>query len=214
MMAVMPAACQAEQDAPCSAGRARSSASTLRLNPQSSWMEGVTHYRLIPGAFPTGVEYHFDGLASVLAFRFRNGSLSLTSRAYQSGAAKHWKECIFFASGSGPTAGVLPCLKNPLVNLLPIQGQLWLTIDTNGWGRVDPDTLQTLDAARAVHLSSNQLPRPPARPLAERALGQASGARRRSVHECALRLNCAVGARSVPMAPPVRSLKPRPHDAA
>jgi carotenoid cleavage dioxygenase-like enzyme len=36
------------------------------------------------------------------------------------------------------------------VNLLPIEGQLWLTIDTALWGRMDPDTLETLPAkARA-----------------------------------------------------------------
>lgn len=38
----------------------------------------------------------------------------------------------------------LPCLTNPVVNLLPIEGQLWLTIDTRFWGRMDPHTLDTL----------------------------------------------------------------------
>ena len=65
---------------------------------------------------------HDAGLATVLAFRFQQATLSLSAREYQSGASTHWAECIYFASGSGPTKGIVPCLKNPLVNLLPIEG--------------------------------------------------------------------------------------------
>ena len=36
---------------------------------------------------------------------------------------------------------------------MPIQGQLWLTIDTSSWGRVDPDTLETIQGAK-VNVSS------------------------------------------------------------
>ena len=35
----------------------------------------------------------------------------------------------------------------PGVNL-PVQGQLWLTIDTVAWGRLDPETLETVPHAR------------------------------------------------------------------
>ena len=41
-------------------------------------------------------------------------------------------------------------LQNPVVNMLPINGQLWLTIDTNAWGRIDPDTLETIEARAKV----------------------------------------------------------------
>jgi len=47
-------------------------------------------------------------------------------------------------TGTGPTLGIELCTKNPAVNLLPIAGQLWLTIDTAAWGRVDPHTLNTV----------------------------------------------------------------------
>lgn len=48
-------------------------------------------------------------------------------------------------SGTGPTSPFKkPCLVNPVVNLLPINDQLWLTIDTRFWGRMDPQTLDTI----------------------------------------------------------------------
>lgn len=61
----------------------------------------------------------------------------------------HWDQCIFEGSGTGPTIGIRPCLRNPVVNMLPIDGQLWLTIDTAEWGRVDPETLATIPDAKA-----------------------------------------------------------------
>jgi carotenoid cleavage dioxygenase-like enzyme len=39
-----------------------------------------------------------------------------------------------------------------MVNLLPIAGQLWITIDTFAWGRIDPITLETIQDAH-VNLS-------------------------------------------------------------
>lgn len=68
------------------------------------------------------------------------------TKGYESEAFDHYDKCVFFGSGTGPTLGVEPCAKNPGVNLLPIDGQLWLTIDTALWGRVDPHTLETINA--------------------------------------------------------------------
>eukprot|EP00440_Ansanella_granifera_P012682 gb/GFBE01013779.1/.p1 GENE.gb/GFBE01013779.1/~~gb/GFBE01013779.1/.p1 ORF type:complete len:537 (+),score=124.85 gb/GFBE01013779.1/:1-1611(+) len=106
-------------------------------------LQGVSHYRLAPGIFPKGMHFHFDGLATVLKFEFSDGKLSYTAKAYESDAEKDYGSCIFIATGTGPTIGSHPCLTNPAVNLLPIKGQLWLTIDTSKWGRVDPATLET-----------------------------------------------------------------------
>lgn len=118
----------------------------LTLNDQSAWMNNITHYRLIPGGFPSGVDYHFDGLATVLSFRFLEGKLSYNSKRFSSELTEHFSRCIFLGTGSGPTLGTEACLKNPGVNLLPIDSQLWLTIDTVFWGRVDPDTLEAIDS--------------------------------------------------------------------
>lgn len=107
-------------------------------------LEGVTHYRLVPGIFPDGMHFHFDGLATVVKFSFSKGRLTWTARPYESGAEKHFHSCIFGGTGTGPTLGIYPCLTNPVVNLLPIEDQLWLTTDTSKWGRVDPETLETL----------------------------------------------------------------------
>ena len=40
-----------------------SSAGGVAVHPQSKWLyvNNVTHYRLIPGFFPKGMGYHFDG---------------------------------------------------------------------------------------------------------------------------------------------------------
>mmetsp|Transcript_42582 Transcript_42582/g.95599 ORF Transcript_42582/g.95599 Transcript_42582/m.95599 type:complete len:513 (+) Transcript_42582:74-1612(+) len=107
-------------------------------------LEGVTHYRLVPGIFPSGMHFHFDGLATVVKFSFKGGRLEWTARAYESEAEKHYSSCIFAGTGTGPTVGYHPCLTNPVVNLLPIKDQLWLTTDTSKWGRVHPETLATL----------------------------------------------------------------------
>lgn len=107
-------------------------------------LEGVSHFRLAPAIFPDGMGYHFDGLATVLKFEFSGGKLHFTAKAYESDAEKSYKSCLFVGTGTGPTLGSHACLTNPGVNLLPIEGQLWLTIDTSKWGRVDPKTLNTL----------------------------------------------------------------------
>lgn len=120
----------------------------VNVNPQSEWLneKNVTHYRLIPGKFPKGMGYHFDGLATVMAFTFNNGVMSVTAKPFDTPAQDHWDQCLFEGSGTSHT-GVRPCLKNPVVNLLPINGQLWLTIDQRFWGRIDPKTLATMPTA-------------------------------------------------------------------
>lgn len=123
------------------------------LQPSSAPLVGATHYRLIPGLFPEGMGYHFDGLATVMSFSFDAQHLTVTARRYESDAALHYSECLFEGTGTGPTLGFLPCLTNPGVNLLPLNGQLWLTIDTAFWGRVDLTTLATVAGAK-VNVSS------------------------------------------------------------
>lgn len=125
---------------------------TLSLNPATAELGlEVTHLRLIPFEFPKPMRYHFDGLAAVMRFKFDPIAKTLTidAKPYASEAQTHWNECIFEGSGTGPTLGVRFCLTNPVVNMLPINGQLWLTTDTAEWGRVDIDTLDTVKGAKA-----------------------------------------------------------------
>jgi len=114
--------------------------------PLPSFLHGMTHYRLLPASFPGKMAYHFDGLATVLKFTVGNDGkkMSYRSKEFSSSAAVDYKKCIFYGTGTGPTLGTHICFTNPGVNLLPIEGQLWLTIDTSKWGRVDPDTLETV----------------------------------------------------------------------
>eukprot|EP01047_Picozoa_sp_COSAG01_P052049 COSAG01_NODE_5435_length_4274_cov_79.781032_2_plen_508_part_00 len=146
------------------------------LHSQSQWLSEsrLVHYRLLPGRFPAGMDYHFDGLAAVMALRFDGGRLRITVRPFHSELYDAYDSCIFFGSGTGPTAGEIPCLTNPLVNLLPIQSQLWLTIDTVMWGRIDPSTLGTL---RGAGVRSQHGILPPtitlnAHPACDRSTGQ------------------------------------------
>lgn len=122
----------------------------LVLNPQSIWMNEVAVYRNIPGEFPEGMDYFFDGLATIAKFEFKDGKLMLKSKRYQSRAFTDWDNCIFLGTGTGPTHPTAEdgraegCFKNPLVHMLPIKDQLWLTIDTRSWGRIDPESLDTI----------------------------------------------------------------------
>jgi hypothetical protein len=125
---------------------AASGSAVLSSDFARSFLEGATHYRLVPGIFMNGIDYHFDGLATVFKFSFNATHVNWMSRPYDSNAYKSFDKCIFFGSGSGPTKGLELCFNNPGVNLLPIAGQLWLTIDTFSWGRVAPDTLETIPA--------------------------------------------------------------------
>ncbi len=108
---------------------------TRPLQPNSAPLAGATHYRLVPGLFPQGMEYHFDGLATVMSFRFDAQQLTVSAKYYASEAEQHYSQCIFEGTGTGPTLGFRACLTNPGVNLLPLNNQLWLTIDTAFWGR-------------------------------------------------------------------------------
>eukprot|EP00948_MAST-09A_sp_MAST-9A-sp1_P001599 g1599.t1 len=115
------------------------------------YVTGLDHYRLLPGYFPDPMHYHFDGLATVMKFSVSSDGkkISYFAKQYASDASTNFKRCIFFGTGTGPTLGTHICFTNPGVNLLPIEGQLWLTIDTANWGRVDMDTLETVQGAKA-----------------------------------------------------------------
>ncbi len=64
-------------------------------------LEGLSHYRLIPGLYPQGMKYHFDGLAAVLKFDFKSdGKVSMQVKHYNSDAYTDYKDCILFASVS------------------------------------------------------------------------------------------------------------------
>ena len=134
-----------------------------------AWLAGLNHYRLLPGIFPKGMEFHFDGLATVMKFSIGADASQVHyfAKPYASKAATEYKKCIFFGTGTGPTLGTEICFTNPGVNLLPIGEQLWLTIDTSKWGRVDPGTLETVDAT--VNVSSFVLN---AHPACDRATGE------------------------------------------
>ena len=119
-------------------------------NPPA-WLAGVSHYRVLPAVFPGGMKYHFDGLATALKLTMAEdnaNAVEFVSKAYASDAAKDFARCLFFGTGFGPTLGTQICFTNPGVNLLPIEGQMWLTIDTSSWGRVDPATLETVAGAK------------------------------------------------------------------
>eukprot|EP00667_Euglena_gracilis_P006298 EG_transcript_6348 len=118
--------------------------------PALRWLDGTEVFRVVPGHFPRGMDYHFDGLAMVLRFTFKDGQLHYTARHFDSPLYRHYDRCLYLGTGTGPTAGLQLCWQNPAVNLLPIAGQLWLTIDTAAWGRIDPDTLTTVAAATRV----------------------------------------------------------------
>ena len=108
-----------------------------------SWLAGHTVYRSVPTSFPGGMQYHYDGLASVLKFSFdNNGTLSWAQVPYESGAYKSFDRCLYVGSGTYH-AGLEPCLANPGVNLLPMGKQLWMTIDNRFWGMVSMDDLKT-----------------------------------------------------------------------
>jgi len=120
-----------------------------RMSRVHATLEEVSHYRLVPGSFPRDMPFHFDGLATVMSFKFHaDGTMMRKTRHFESNLQRHTDRCIFLGTGTGPWAGIEPCLTNPAVNLLPINGQLWLTIDTAAWGRVDPETLETVSDAR------------------------------------------------------------------
>ena len=129
----------------------------LPLQPGSAPLAGATHFRLVPGIFPQGMGYHFDGLATVMSFRFDAQQLTVASKYFASEAQQHFSQCLFEGTGTGPTLGYRACLTNPGVNLLPLNDQLWLTIDTAFWGRVDPATLGTVAGARVNFSSSGSL---------------------------------------------------------
>merc|ERR1719311_573753 len=77
----------------------------------------------------------------------------MTSKPFESKGYTNMSSCYFtIYSGTGPIVHPLAkdeppytgCMTNPAVNPFPINGQLWLTIDNAFWGRVDPETLETI----------------------------------------------------------------------
>jgi carotenoid cleavage dioxygenase-like enzyme len=106
------------------------------------WLSGMKVYRSVPSKWPKGMDYHYDGLASPMRFDFANGSISWKQAAYQSGAWKNYDNCLWLGAGS-LHLGPKPCLTNPGVNILPLDGQLWMTIDNRFWGAIDMETLDT-----------------------------------------------------------------------
>ena len=131
--------------------------------------DGLRHFRLVQGHFPDEMMYHFDGLATILRFDVNATHVNWNWKPFQSEAAEDYESCIFFGTGTGPTLpGRRICFQNPGVNLLPVANQLWLTIDTLAWGRIDPITLETLPNAR-VNVDSMVLN---AHPACDRATGE------------------------------------------
>lgn len=116
-----------------------------------SFLDGVSHYRILPGIFKDEIKYHFDGLAAVMRFEFKNGTVSTVLSPVETQAYKHFETCLFFGSGT-TTFGIEPCLRNPAVNLLPIEDQMgneqmWMTIDEAFWSRMDRHTMKTVKGA-------------------------------------------------------------------
>lgn len=118
------------------------------------WMEKHSHYRVFSGIFPEGMNFHFDGLAVVMSMKFDNGVVRIKTRGVDSEAYGNYDNCNFFGTGTGPTGGDDICFQNPVVNILPISSELWLTVDTFAWARIDPKTLETISGAN-VDISEN-----------------------------------------------------------
>jgi hypothetical protein len=51
-----------------------------------NWLNDVVHYRNIPGVFPDGMDYFFDGLTTIVKFSFQDGLLNITSKGFESKA--------------------------------------------------------------------------------------------------------------------------------
>jgi hypothetical protein len=82
--------------------------------------------------------------------KFDYASNTLLLQPYKSAQYTDWSSCIVFGIGSTKLLGDKVCFRNPVVNLLPLQNQLWLTIDTEAWGRIDPETLETIEGKTKV----------------------------------------------------------------
>ena len=80
----------------------------------------------------TNVGNAFDlwahSLAAVIKFVFNaDRTLSWFSEPFHSPAFDDFDKCFFFGNGVTKANGLNICFENPAVNLLPIDGQLWLT---------------------------------------------------------------------------------------
>lgn len=124
---------------------ASSSSAPKKRSHSLPFLDGLQHFRNLPGTFYRDVNYHFDGFATILKFEFTRNQVSVQLRPFNSPAYRNYPKCSYIGNGSGPKIhGLEFCLTNPGVNLLPIDDEnLWLTIDTALWGLVDPRTLET-----------------------------------------------------------------------
>jgi len=147
---------------------------TVKIPGAPAWLESQTIYRIAPGGFPDYMHYHYDGFAMPMRFRFgADGTLTMKSKPYESKGYTNMSECYWtIFSGTGPIVHPLAkdeppytdCMVNPAVNPFPFNGQLWLTIDNAFWGRVDPETLDTIPTgpAGSVQIDSSVMTAHPA----------------------------------------------------
>jgi len=132
---------------------------SLKIPGAPAWLENQSIYRIAPGIFPDKPlqwHFHYDGLSTPMKFTFgADGQLTMKSKPYESQVYKDLSQCqMAIWSGTGPYINPFgkigppvlntECWVNPSVNPFPFNGQLWLTIDQAFWGRVDPDTLETI----------------------------------------------------------------------
>jgi hypothetical protein len=98
-----------------------------------SWLNGHQHYRLIPGGFPDGIDYHFDGLAMVLHFSFADGDVSFKGKAFESKAYVPVKVPVFLTLGWGwlglESAPIKSVRAGESARLLLTQGGGWLGLE-------------------------------------------------------------------------------------
>lgn len=94
-----------------------------------------------------------------------DGKITMISKPFKSQVFNNIDVCPFtIMAGTGPIRGKRAgfgfnyslfneCMVNPSVNPFPFNGQMWLTIDQAWWGRVDPQTLETIPAQVKVDSS-------------------------------------------------------------
>lgn len=117
---------------------------TFKKDSKLSFLNGYSHLRVLPGKSPEGMEFHFDGLATMLKLSFNETGFDTKLKGYESTAFTNYDGCMLYGSGTF-SMGYMPCFKNPLVNILPFAGEFWLTIDTSFWGKIDYKTLDTIE---------------------------------------------------------------------
>ena len=69
------------------------------LNLPSLWMDGIVHYRVLPGGFPRGTGHQFDGAAAVMSLRFENERVTEHTQHYRSARHRLSGRCRFYGIG-------------------------------------------------------------------------------------------------------------------